>query len=113
MAIITPTYIKTTYQVTTTWANISTGDTVVPHATIMAPTMASVQFEGTFSGSNAYITGSLSNLTYSNAVDMAQTELDVTSNSIHNILDSFNYWKPVVANGTGDNITVTLTYWKA
>jgi len=111
MAIITPTYLKTLHQVTATWANISTGDTVAPHAAVVTPNMPSVQFEGTFGGANAYITGSLSNITYSNAVNMAQTELDVTSNSIHNVLNTFSYWKPAVVNGTGDSITVTLTYW--
>lgn len=114
MAIINPTYNTTLERlVTVTWANMTTGDTAAVHGIRGKNDLLTMQAEGTFSGGTRVgMTGSLSNVTFITATDMTQTAIAFTANGACGILEPFTYWKPTIASGTGDSVTVTLAYWK-
>jgi hypothetical protein len=114
MAVIIPTFNTTLERLTTvTWANLTTGDTAAVHAIRGKNDLLTVQAEGTFSGGTRItMTGSLSNVAFITATDMTQTAIAFTSNGACGILEPFTYWKPTIASGSSDSITVTLAYWK-
>ena len=114
MAVLIPTFNTTLERLTTvTWANLTTGDTAAVHAIRGKNDLLTMQAEGTFSGGTRItMTGSLSNVAFITATDMTQTAIAFTSNGACGILEPFTYWKPTIASGSSDSITVTLAYWK-
>ena len=114
MAVITPSFNTVLERlVQVTWANMTTGDTAAVHTIRGKNDLLTVQAEGTFSGGTRIsLTGSVSNVAFIAATDMTQIAIAFTGNAACGVLEPFTYWKPTIASGSSDNVTVTLSYWK-
>lgn len=113
MAVITPTYnILLDSLVVATWANMTTGDTANPHFVQGRPALVSVQANGTFSGGTSVkLQGSVTGATYSNASTSALGNLAFTASGASGVLEAYPYWKPTIASGSSDSVTVSMSYW--
>lgn len=113
MSIINPTYnVLLDSLVLATWSNMTTGDTANPHFVRGKPDLVSVQAEGTFSGGTTVkLQGSVAGVTYSDAKTAAMGNLAITANTASGILEAYPYWKPTIASGSSDNVTITMSYW--
>lgn len=115
MAVITPTYnVLLDSLVVATWSNMTTGDTAAAHFVRGQPDLVSVQAEGTFAGGTVVrLQGSITNsaTSYANAITRTLANASFTANATAGIVDAYPYWKPTIASGSADNVTVNLSYW--
>ena len=88
------------------------GDTAVPHSVVSKHVDPSVQFEGTFAGGTiASMLGSMSNVAYSPCLNSTRAAVSATANALAEIATSSPYYKPSVASGVADSVTINLIYW--
>lgn len=111
MTVIPAKYEQSDDKVTVHWSNMSTGDTASPHTTLKVPNLVMFQMEGTFGGATANVVGSLSGVSYNSVLNQAGTIVTATANTVMRSPDAFNYWKPEILGGSGDVISIYMTYW--
>ena len=116
MATVTPTITRLSGQDGTkvTWADMATGDTIVSHKVIRKPDRASVQAAGTFAGGTAIgLTGSNDGTNFAVLDDAGGTAISSkTAAFFEGLRDAVIEFKPTIASGSADSVTVTLVYWE-
>lgn len=113
MTVINPTYnVLLDSLVVATWSNMTTGDTAAPHFVHGKPDLVSVETSGTFNGGTTVrLQGSATGTTYTNAVTGASANLLFTAAGCSSVFEAYPYWKPTIAAGSADNVTLSISYW--
>lgn len=91
------------------WANVATGDTLVPYAVQARLGLdASVQFAGTFGGATVKLQVSNDNSTYFDMKDKFGTTVSATAAAIFDISTSAAYFRPSIASGSANAVNIYL-----
>ena len=116
MATVTPNPVDTKgslNRVVVTWAGMVTGDTIVAHVAQRAPALMSVQAAGTFA--NGTSIGFQGSNDQSNFVDLEDNQgVAITAKLAAftaDVAGSRVAYKPSIASGSSDSVTVTFAYW--
>lgn len=115
MATVTPTVATKngTNRIVVTWTGVVTGDTIVAHVTQRPPAFMSVQSNGTYNGGTLF--GFQASNDETNFVDATDNTGDgitgKTAASFDECVTSAVAYKPTVASGSSDSVTVTFAYW--
>jgi hypothetical protein len=118
MSTVTPKIIRETdgsgYAI---WSGIVTGDTIVAAKIPTCYPHKTVAVTGTFAGGTSVgLTGSMDNSTFlatysaGGSVAAGSSIASVASAGDAVIAENFRYWKPTIASGSADSITVTITF---
>lgn len=110
MATVTPTTTYSDKIYTVTWTGIVTGDTVVSAEIAHSPSDLIMQVFGTFNGgTSATMTGSVDDTNFvAGLVDVTGTAVAFTAAGGASLRDAWRYFKPAVASGSADSVTVLL-----